>query len=191
MNVFSRVYIDSLFQDFQQDPSSLPPEWQTYFQTFDPSIETIDPNTLPNCEVMPIPVEGSTANSGVAQLQDRVDQLIRGFRVRGHLEANIDPLAQRRETNSELSPESYGLLPSDFNKTISARTIDGRNTRTLEEVIDLMRQTYCRSIGAQFMRRPQCALLVAATNGRLAKPDALASRYPDSNSYAADRCRDL
>ena len=151
MNVFSRVYIDSLFQDFQQDPSSLPPEWQTYFQTFDPSIDTIDPNTLPNCEVMPVPAEGASANSGVAQLQDRVDQLIRGFRVRGHLEAKIDPLAQPREANTELSPESYGLLPSDFQKTISARTVDGRNTRTLEEIIDLMRQTYCRSIGAQFM----------------------------------------
>ena len=80
-----------------------------------------------------------------------MDQLIRGFRVRGHLEAKIDPLGRPRATNNELNPESYGLLPSDFPKNFSARTVDGQNFRSLEEIIDLMRQTYCRSIGVQFM----------------------------------------
>ena len=87
----------------------------------------------------------------VAQLQDRVDQLIRGFRVRGHLEARIDPLARPRGTNSELSLESYGLLPADLERQVSSRTIEGSNTRSLSDVLELLRQTYSRSIGAQFM----------------------------------------
>ncbi|MFT5301027.1 MAG: 2-oxoglutarate dehydrogenase E1 component [Mariniblastus sp.] len=154
MNVFSRAYIDSLFDDFQQDPSSLPPEWQVYFETFDPSAETFDSSSLPTTTgALESTAQHLDSNSrrSVAQLQDRVDQLIRGYRVRGHLEARIDPLGRPREANNELNLESYGLLPSDFSKKFSARTVDGNNFRTLEEIVDLMRQTYCRSIGVQFM----------------------------------------
>lgn len=153
MNVFSRDYIDSLFEDYQQDPSSLPPQWQEYFANFDPSSGEIDVNSLPTTSgaLAPESEHDSNRSRSVAQLQDRVDQLIRGYRVRGHLEARIDPLGRPRETNTELNLESYGLLPSDFKRKFSARTVDGQNFRTLEEIVDLMRQTYCRSIGAQFM----------------------------------------
>ncbi|MDG1510348.1 MAG: 2-oxoglutarate dehydrogenase E1 component [Mariniblastus sp.] len=153
MNVFSRAYIDSLFDDYQQDPSSLPPEWQTYFENFDPDNSEIDFSSLPvaSNSSASSPDHNTTNSRSVAQLQDRVDQLIRGFRVRGHLEAKIDPLGRPRATNNELNPESYGLLPSDFPKNFSARTVDGQNFRSLEEIVDLMRQTYCRSIGVQFM----------------------------------------
>ena len=154
MNVFSRAYIDSLFDDYQQDPSSLPPEWQAYFETFDPDATEINIASLPaNSGALAPPSDDdcSTEIRSVAQLQDRVDQLIRGYRVRGHLIANIDPLGRPRETNSELSLESYGLLPSDYQRNFSARTVGGQNFRSLEEIVDLMKQTYCRSIGAQFM----------------------------------------
>lgn len=152
MNVFSRAYIDSLFEDFLQDPSSLPIQWQEFFERFDPNADEIDIASLPT----------STGNLGladhnaepaknVAAMQDRVDQLIRGYRVRGHLIAKIDPLGRPRKTNSELSLESYGLTPEDYQKRFSARTVDGDNFRSLEEIVDLMQATYCRSIGAQFM----------------------------------------
>ena len=153
MNVFSRAYIDSLFDDYLQDPSSLPPQWQAYFENFDPENNEIDFSSLPvAANAASSPPDHNTTNSrSVAQLQDRVDQLIRGYRVRGHLEAKIDPLGRPRAANNELNPESYGLLPSDFPKNFSARTVDGQNFRSLEEIVDLMRQTYCRSIGVQFM----------------------------------------
>jgi 2-oxoglutarate dehydrogenase E1 component len=190
MNVFSRDYIDSLYQDFQQDPASLPTEWQTFFKTFDPSTQAVDMDRLPRVSGSATAatalhdydsssngrngasnngsVTGSSVNAPaggrpeaapadgedhitVAQLQDRVDQLIRGYRVRGHLEARIDPLGRPREENSELSLESYGLLPSDLQRQFSARTVEGRNFRSLNDILGLMRETYCRSIGAQFM----------------------------------------
>ncbi len=155
MNVFSRAYIDSLFEDYLRDPGSLPQEWQAYFQTFDPNQTDIDPNSLPSGSAVSGNGAADSASTihdlSVAQLQDRVDQLIRGFRVRGHLEAHIDPLARPRETNSELNLESYGLGPDDFPRKVSVRTVDGQNFRTLEEILDVMRETYCRSIGAQFM----------------------------------------
>ena len=165
MNVFSRAYVDSLFEDYQKDPSSLPPEWQTYFQSIAPEQAGIDSsgggsataaNGMVSMPSTPGTISGAptqeTPNSqSVAQLQDRVDQLVRGFRVRGHLEAKIDPLGMPRKTNSELEPESYGLQPGEMERMFSARTVGGQNFQTLEEIIQLLRNTYCRSIGAQFM----------------------------------------
>ncbi len=172
MNVFSRAYIDSLYEDYQQDATSLPIEWQQFFRDFDPDSE-FDPAKLPVATSNGLAdsasgfaaadsVDGASSPSvaddpekarlrKVIQLQDRVDQLIRGYRVRGHLEAKIDPLGRPRETNSELKPESYGLSRSDFQIKFSARTVNGQNFRTLEEIYEVMRATYCRSIGAQFM----------------------------------------
>ena len=155
MNVFSRAYIDSLYEDFKQDPSSLPEEWQKYFTEFDPAsasgVDSLVATPSTTAGAVSTGSGPAASRQQVAQLQDRVDQLIRGFRVRGHLEAKIDPLGMDRPTNRELNPESYGLLPSDFEKRFSARTILGENYKTLGEIVQQLRDTYCRSIGAQFM----------------------------------------
>ena len=152
MNVFSRAYVDSLFADYQQDPKSLPEQWQQYFANFDPDAEELNFETLPTSSGTPVTeVHNAAVSQDIAIQQDRVDQLIRGYRVRGHLSARIDPLGRERKANSELSLESYGLSEADFDKSFSARTIDGENFRPLKEIVNLMQQTYCRSIGAQFM----------------------------------------
>lgn len=145
MNVFSRAYIDSLYEDYKQDPQSLPPAWQAYFESFDPDSAGLDVKSLPATVVE------TSGSATIVAKQDSVDQLVRGFRVRGHLEANLDPLQRPRKAVGELSLESYGLSPADYQKVFSARTIDGENFRPLEEIVDLLRQTYCRSIGVQFM----------------------------------------
>jgi len=106
MNVFSRAYIDSLYEDYQQDATSLPSEWQRFFEDFDPDSEHFDPSDVPGSSSVGV-ASTSTEINGLAaagpncadlekeqlrkviQLQDRVDQLIRGYRVRGHLEAKI------------------------------------------------------------------------------------------------------
>ncbi len=146
MNVFSQDYLESLYRDFLQNPDQVPIEWQEFFRNQE-SIEFRSATAAQSTE----PRELSASEMGIAQLQDRVDQLVRGFRVRGHLEANIDPLGMPRPGNRELNPDSYGLLPGDMQKKFSARTIYGDDYRTLEEIVDQLRHTYCRSIGAQFM----------------------------------------
>ncbi len=146
MNVFSQDYLESLYRDFLQNPDQVPIEWQEFFRNQE-SVEFRSAGVSQSTE----PRELTASEMGIAQLQDRVDQLVRGFRVRGHLEANIDPLGMPRPGNRELNPDSYGLLPGDMQKKFSARTIYGDDYRTLEEIVDQLRHTYCRSIGAQFM----------------------------------------
>ena len=167
MNAFSRSYLDSLYQDYLKNASSLPPQWQTFFKDYQPGptnghaapAANGAPSAAPHSPPPPAASNGSANGrraevepfDTMAQAQDRVDQLIRGFRVRGHLEARIDPLNMPREANSELNPESYGLLPQDMQRNFSAHTVSGNNTQTLGDILGLLRATYCRSIGAQFM----------------------------------------
>jgi 2-oxoglutarate dehydrogenase complex dehydrogenase (E1) component-like enzyme len=83
--------------------------------------------------------------------QDRLDQLIRAYRVRGHLMADLDPLGARSEVYPELNPAYYGFGQEDLDTTFSSNTIPGRSTMRLRDILDHLRNTYCRSIGVQFM----------------------------------------
>jgi 2-oxoglutarate dehydrogenase E1 component len=87
----------------------------------------------------------------LAVLQDRVDQLIRAYRVRGHLVAQIDPLGLPRPELPELDPAFYGFKPADLEREFSTATIEGPQSMTLARIIERLRNTYCRSIGVQFM----------------------------------------
>jgi 2-oxoglutarate dehydrogenase E1 component len=83
--------------------------------------------------------------------QDRVDQLIRAYRVRGHLMADLDPLGATKEIYPELNPAYYGFGQEDLDTTFSSNTIPGSATMRLRDILDHLRNTYCRSIGVQFM----------------------------------------
>ena len=83
--------------------------------------------------------------------QDKVDQLIRAYRVRGHLLAKLDPLGRSQDLYPELNPAYYGFTEADMDIVFSSTTIPGRHSMTLKNIIEHLRATYCRFIGAQFM----------------------------------------
>ena len=83
--------------------------------------------------------------------QDRVDQLIRAYRVRGHLIAQLDPLGLPAEIYPELNPAFYGFGQSDLDMLFSSTTIPGTTVMALRDIIAHLRKTYCRSIGVQYM----------------------------------------
>jgi 2-oxoglutarate dehydrogenase E1 component len=83
--------------------------------------------------------------------QDRVDKMVRSHRVRGHIIASIDPLGLPRTTPPELDPAYHGLSPDDFSRPVSPHTLSGGDASTVGAVFRRLRNTYCRSIGVQFM----------------------------------------
>ncbi|MEX0742442.1 MAG: 2-oxoglutarate dehydrogenase E1 component, partial [Phycisphaeraceae bacterium] len=106
----------------------------------------------------PPPLFAGTGNGAAAQsdvelaaLQDRVDQLIRNYRVRGHMMAQLDPLERQRDHPPELDLDYYSFTEKDLDRPLSTLFIPGENIRTLRQIYKRMRNTYCRSIGVQFM----------------------------------------
>ena len=82
----------------------------------------------------------------------RALMLIRSYRVRGHLEARLDPLGlQIPKPHAELDPRSYGFTDSDLDKPIFIDNVLGRDTATLREIVTILRETYCGPIGVEFM----------------------------------------
>ncbi|MEM6363818.1 MAG: 2-oxoglutarate dehydrogenase E1 component [Planctomycetota bacterium] len=87
----------------------------------------------------------------LAKIQDRVDQLVREYRVRGHLVAQLDPLGLFKSTCPELSPRSHGLSNTDLERPFDSSILENVSGSTLDIILEKLQNTYCRSIGAQFM----------------------------------------
>ncbi|ONG52486.1 2-oxoglutarate dehydrogenase E1 component [Pseudoroseomonas deserti] len=88
------------------------------------------------------------------QAQDaiRALMLIRAYRVRGHLEAQLDPLhLQTPKPHPELDPKTYGFAEADMDRPIFIDKVLGRETATLREIVGILRATYCGPIGVEFM----------------------------------------
>ncbi len=160
-NALSLAFVEELYRAYARDPSSVSEDWQDYFRHEPPAGEVrLGPGFRPPGVFSAGAGNGASANglSDAAVRQDRVDQLIRAYRVRGHMIARIDPLDLPRAGQPELSPEFYGLGPDDFDREFSARTIASAPVLTLREILQLLSATYCRSIGVQFMHIDDLAL---------------------------------
>ncbi|HCP00653.1 MAG TPA: 2-oxoglutarate dehydrogenase E1 component, partial [Rhodospirillaceae bacterium] len=82
----------------------------------------------------------------------RALMLIRAYRVRGHLEARLDPLGLiKPDAHPELDPRTYGFANSDLDRPIFINYVLGLETATMRQIIDVVRETYCGNIGVEFM----------------------------------------
>lgn len=83
----------------------------------------------------------------------RAIMMIRAYRMRGHLKANLDPLgiATTPGDASELDPATYGFAEADFDRPIFLDYVLGLETATLREILEILRRTYCGNIGVQYM----------------------------------------
>ena len=88
----------------------------------------------------------------------RALMLIRAYRIRGHMIANFDPLGLEGGTyHPELDPQTYGFRDEDFDRPIFIDHVLGLETATLREILQILKDTYCGSIGVEFMHigRPE------------------------------------
>jgi 2-oxoglutarate dehydrogenase E1 component len=82
----------------------------------------------------------------------RALMLIRAYRVRGHLEARLDPLGLTvPKPHPELDPATYGFTAADMDRPIFIDKVLGRETATAREIVSILRETYCGPIGVEFM----------------------------------------
>ncbi|MDS9467191.1 2-oxoglutarate dehydrogenase E1 component [Paracoccus sp. MBLB3053] len=82
----------------------------------------------------------------------RAIMLIRAFRIRGHLHANLDPLGMRDiPDHGELNPETYGFTAADMDRPIFIDNVLGLQIASIRQITDLMKRTYCGTFAIQFM----------------------------------------
>ncbi|WP_017998584.1 2-oxoglutarate dehydrogenase E1 component [Paracoccus sp. N5] len=82
----------------------------------------------------------------------RAIMLIRAFRIRGHLHADLDPLGMREiPDNGELDPKSYGFSDADLDRPIFIDNVLGLQIASIRQIVDLMQRTYCGTFALQFM----------------------------------------
>ena len=165
-------FLEAVWADYLADPGSVPDGWRAYFETLggegDGAAAAGSPfprrtlfrpagppaTAAPAADGQPTDAaatNGRAGGSDTAALQESVDMLIRNFRVRGHRAAQIDPLGRHGEVPDELDPAFYNFTEADLDKTFSTTWLGGPERRTLREILDWLRDTYCRSIGVQYM----------------------------------------
>ena len=83
--------------------------------------------------------------------QAKVLYLINMFRVRGHLLAHTNPLETEVKTHSELDPDKIGLSLWDYDRKFSTNGLAGKSRLTFREIVEILRDTYCRTIGIEYM----------------------------------------
>ena len=83
----------------------------------------------------------------------RAIMMIRAYRMRGHLKANLDPLgiATTPGDASELDPATYGFSEADYDRPIFLDFVLGLETATIREILEIVRRTYCGNVGVQYM----------------------------------------
>ena len=82
----------------------------------------------------------------------RAIMMIRAYRIRGHLQANLDPLGiEPKKENAELDPSNYGFTAADYDRPIFLDYVLGLESATLREILAIVRRTYCGNVGVQYM----------------------------------------
>jgi 2-oxoglutarate dehydrogenase E1 component len=94
---------------------------------------------------------GPAGSKEEIEKQARVLQLINAYRVRGHLVADLDPLDSTRAPHKDLDPATYGLTIWDLDREFITNGLAGTDRLTLREILEILRDTYCATIGVEYM----------------------------------------
>ena len=155
----SLAYVEQFYADYRRDPSSVPAEWRDYFAAAGNGTDG-DVQLGPSFKARSVfnPVEAAPTERARFQcdprtenLSERLHQLVRNYRGRGHIIAAVNPLGATNPCPPELEPGFYGFSESELNLLINFPTLHCETPLTVREIVQRLRDTYCRSIGAQFM----------------------------------------
>ncbi|MBI2824960.1 MAG: 2-oxoglutarate dehydrogenase E1 component [Planctomycetia bacterium] len=158
-DVHSLAFVEGLYGDYARDPSSVSDDWRKLFDAVakrdGPFLRhpRSGPSFRPRSLFNPAGANGDSRAlaASPAVLQERLDQLVRAYRVRGHRIAKLNPLGGQPPLLAELDPEHYGLSAADMDRLFSTASIGGADQATLRDILKRLRNTYCRFIGVQFM----------------------------------------
>jgi len=158
------TYIESLYEQYLQDPSSVDADWQAYFKNYQSDNDALHHAIQDQFLLL---ARNQTANKGAAApaslgsldancVDPRhmgVQKLISAYRRRGHRRAKLDPLGlQPRADVEDLTLAYHGLSEADLDTIFSTSDLNiGKSEASLREIIEIMERVYCGHIGLEYM----------------------------------------
>ncbi|WP_420996666.1 2-oxoglutarate dehydrogenase E1 component [Cupriavidus sp. 30B13] len=158
-------YVEELYEAYLQNPTSVPDNWRAYFDAMQnvPAVDGSSARDIPHAPIVasfaerakagPIRTIVASADSDMGRKRVAATQLIAAYRNIGSHWADLDPLKrQERPPLPDLDPAFYGFSESDLDIVFNAsNTYFGKESMSLRELLNNLRETYCSSIGAEFM----------------------------------------
>ena len=158
-------YVEELYENYLDNPGSVPDNWRAYFDSMQnvPAVDGSNKPDVAHASVIasfaerakqgPMRVVAASADAEMGRKRVAVTQLIAAYRYLGSQWANLDPLQrQERPEIPELQPAFYGFTDADLDTVFNiSNTYFGQETASLRDLLNFLRDTYCRSIGAEFM----------------------------------------
>ncbi len=128
--------IDQLYQQYLKDPESLEISWRKFFEGFEFALSNYN---------------GTEINSDTVDNEFKVIDFIDSYRKRGHLFTKTNPVRTRRKYFPTLDLENFGFNEKDLDKEFHAGKELGLGKTSLRKIEGYLKQTYCHSIGAEYM----------------------------------------
>ena len=151
-------FIEELYEQYLLDPNAVPDGWRAYFDAL-PALPSgahdVAHSSIQRAFAVLKKAKSANGISPAAELERKqvyVLQLINAYRFLGVRVANLDPLNRHaKPVIPELDPDHYGFDEADLYTTFDTGSLVGGARMTLSEILKLLRQTYCGSIGAEYM----------------------------------------
>jgi len=159
-------YVEEMYESYLANPGSVPDSWRQYFDALQhvPASDGSDARDVPHLPVINAFAErakqggtrvvvASGADSDLGRKRTAVQQLIAAYRNVGGLWADLDPLKRTERPHiPELDPAFYGFADADQETVFNtSNTFFGKDTMSLRELLNALRETYCGTIGAEYM----------------------------------------
>ena len=135
---WSAEYIDAQYALWKDDPDQVKQEWQFFFQGFELGYSKP-------------PAGEMSCDEDMVRKQSRVEALVYRYRDIGHLLSCLDPLVACPTTHPLLEPSAFGLGEADMDTVFYVPGLGESRTMALKEILQWLRQTYCRSVGVEYM----------------------------------------
>ncbi len=129
--------IEKLYLEYLNDPGAIDRSWQKFFEGFEFARKFYK--------------SSSVSSSSEFDKEFKVINLIEGYRKRGHLFTETNPVRERRKYRPTLDVNNFGLEESDLDTVFQAGTQIGIGSAKLRDIIEHLKSTYCRSVGSEYM----------------------------------------
>jgi len=159
-------YVEEMYENYLTNPGSVPDNWRSYFDALQnvPATDGSNTRDVPHLPVINAfaerakqgttkVVQASGADSELGRQRTAVQQLIAAYRNVGARWADLDPLKRtERPPIPELEPSFYGFTDADLETVFNtSNTFFGKETMSLRDLLNALRETYCGTIGAEYM----------------------------------------